>query len=638
MESVGIEMHWKGLAFALLVASLAPGAASAAEPAAGEVRTTHAIAVDGAPKYGADFEHFDYADPDAPKGGTLRLSSGNGSFDTLNNLPVQGVSPRNIGLIYDSLMVASQDEIAVWYGLLAESVEYPDDGSSALFTLRPEARFSDGEPVTTEDVAWTIRAYKEHAQPFLKAYVDAVSDIEVIDDRRIRLSFDQPGSQPGSQTASLKPISQVASLPILAKHWWEAEGRDISRSTLEPPVGSGPYQLATVEPGRRLIYERNPDYWGRDLPVNRGLWNFDRIEYSYFRDRTVEFEAFKAGQSDFRHEFTSLFWATGYDIPAVKAGRLIKAEIPGRDFRGMQGYFFNTRLPMFADPRVREALGLLFDFEWVNEHLFYGLYERLDTYFLAPGYSAKGLPTPEELALLEPYRDELPKEVLTEELLPPVSNGSGADRRLIREAIRLLRAAGYELQGNSLVNATTGKPLRFEILLQSPMFERVTQPWINSLRRVGIQATMRVLDSAQFQARYQDRDFEVISFAYTFYPPPGREEADRFGSAAADQPGSANLIGIKSPVVDALLETLIGGKTLEEKQAAARALDRVLRAGHYVVPHWYKDGYWIAHWDRFGFPETQPPYDFGQANGIAFQPTWWIDPEKDAALKQQGRT
>ena len=638
MESVGIEMHRKGLAFALLVASLAPGSAPAAEPMTEEVRTAHAIAVDGAPKYGADFEHFDYADPDAPKGGTLKLSSGNGGFDTLNNLPVQGVPPRNIGLIYDSLMVGSQDEISVWYGLLAESVTYPADGSWATFTLRPEARFGDGEPVTAEDIAWTIHAYQEHAQPFLKAYVDAVSSVEVIGDHRIKVTFDRSGDRISNQTGSLKPITQLASLPILAKHWWEAEGRDISRSTLEPPVGSGPYRLVSVEPGRRLVYERNPDYWGRNLPVNRGLWNFDRIEYTYFRDRTVEFEAFKAGQSDLRHEFTSLFWATGYDIPAVKAGRLVKAEFPGQAFRGMQGYFFNTRRPMFADARVREALGLLYDFEWVNEHLFYGLYERLDTYFLAPGYSAEGLPTPEELALLEPHRDKLPETVFTEEPVPPRSDGSGADRRLIREATRLLREAGYELRGSSLINTATGEPLRFEILLQSPTFERVTQPWIRTLRRVGIQATMRVLDPAQFQARYQDRDFEVVSFAYTFYPPPGREEADRFGSAAADQPGSANLIGIKSQVVDALLETLIGGKTLDEKQAAARALDRVLRAGHYVVPHWHKDGYWIAYWDRFGFPETQPPYDLGQANGIAFQPTWWIDPERDAALKQQGRT
>lgn len=611
---------------ALVVALVLAAPAVAQTPAAG-VTVAHAIAEFGEPKYPPDFRHFDYADPAAPKGGTLRLSAF-GSFDTLNSLPVQGESARSLGLIYDALMTPSQDEIAVYYGLLAESVEYPADRSWAVFTLRPQARFSDGTRVTADDVAWTARAIRDHAQPFVKAsYMGQVEDVEALDDRRVKFTFAGSGT--------MKPITDVAKMPILSRAWWE-DGRDISRSTLEAPVGSGPYRIVEVEPGRRLVYERNPDYWARDLPVARGLWNFDRIEYTYFRDQTVEFEAFKAGESDFRRELSSQFWATGYDTPAVRDGKLVKAEIPGYDFRGMQGYFFNTRLPKFSDPRVRQALGLLYDFEWVNRNLFYGLNKRLDTWFVAPGYRAEGPPTPEELELLEPFRDRLPAEVFESAQLPPVSDGSGSDRRLIREAIRLLREAGYELQGNTLVGPS-GEPFRFEILLRSSEFERLTQPWINNLRRVGIAATMRTLDSAQWQARYQDRDFDVIAFAYTFYPPPGREEADRFGSTAADQPGSANLAGIRDPVVDALMERLIDAETLEAKQAASRALDRVLRAGHYAVPQWYREVYWIAYWDRFGFPETQPPYDFGFSNEFAFQPTWWIDPEKDAALRQRGR-
>ncbi|MEO3435094.1 extracellular solute-binding protein [Inquilinus sp. CAU 1745] len=592
-----------------------------------ETTVTHAIAEFGTPKYGPDFTHLDYADPDAPKGGSLTLTTV-GTFDTLNRLPIAGQWPRNLGLIYDSLMVETQDEISVQYGLLAETVEYPEDHSWAIFTLRPEARFSDGQPVTAEDVAWSIRAIRDHADPFLASYVAAVSEIEALDDRRIKFTFDGRGG--------IKPIMQVGIMPVYARHWWE-DGRNIAEATLEPPVGSGPYRLAEIEPGRRLVYERDPDYWAQDLPIVRGHWNFDRIEYLYFRDRTVEFEAFKGGAGDFRHEFTSLFWATGYDVPAVADGRLIKAEVPGTDFRGLQGWFFNLRRPPFDDIRVREALGLLFDFQWVNQNLFYGFYERLDTYFLAPGYSAEGLPTEAELAILEPYRDQLPEELFTTDLSPPVSDGSGSDRRLIRRAMDLFREAGFEPRDGRLVDIETGQQLSFEIILGSPQFERITQPWISNMERVGIAVTMRVLDSATFVTRYEARDFDVLSFAYSFYPPPGREEANRFGSEAADTPGSANIMGISDPVVDALLAQLIAAETLEDKQTISRALDRVLRAGHYAVPHWYKDGFWVAYWDRFGFPDTQPPYDFGLANEIAFQPTWWIDPEKDRALTERGR-
>ncbi len=607
-----------------MLALLLPGAALPAL-AADAVTVTHAVSEVGDPKYGPGFSHFDYASPAAPKGGTVSLTTV-GSFDSLNLLPIQGQSARSLPLIYESLMTGSQDEQASYYGLLAETVEYPEDLSWAVFNLRSEARFSDGTPVTAHDVAWTIEAVAEHASPFLRSYVAAVADIQILADHRIRFVFDRPGN--------IKSITQLAVLPIHARHWWQAEGRDIGDGTLEAPVGSGPYRLVEVDAGRRLVYQRDPDHWGADLPVRRGQFNFERIEYTYFRDRTVEFEAFKSGQGDFRQEFTSKFWATGYDVPAVAEGDLITTEVPGHVIRGLQGYFMNLRREQFADPRVRQALIRLFDFEWVNQNLFHGLYDRLGTYFLAPGWSGTGMPSEAELALLEPYRDRLPEAVLTTPLAPPTTDGSGRDRRMFRDAIRLLEEAGYVLRDGRRINAETGEPLTFEVILQGPTFERVTQPWLRNLERVGIEASLRTVDSAQWQRRYQDRAFDVIAFAYTFFPPPGREEADRFGSAAADVPGSANVMGIQDPVVDALLDKAINGVTLEARRTATRALDRVLRAGHYAVPHWHKQSYWVAYWDRFGFPDTQPPYDFGLANSIQFQPTWWVDPAKDAQLAE----
>lgn len=614
--------HLAALLVAAGLVALAPPT-----PAAAETVVSHALAEFGEPAYGPDFRHFDYADPDAPKGGAITIGAP-GSFDTLNSLPLGGEAPRSLGLLYDTLMVGAQDEIGALYGLIAERVEYPEDRGWVIFHLRPEARFHDGTPITAGDVAWTFEQTLAHGRPFLRAFFDDVTGVETVDERTVRFRF--------STTGTMQPLLRVAGLSVYPRHWWEAEGRDISRSTLQPPLGSGPYRIARVDGGRNLVYERVEDYWAADLPVNRGLWNFDRITYQYYRDQDVQFEAFKAGAYDFRQEYTSHYWATGYDIAAAADGRLIRAEIPTIEIRGMQSYMFNTRLERFRDPHVREALGLLYDFEWVNANLFHGNYERLRSFFNAPGYASGGLPDGLELEILERYRDRLPEEVFTAEFVPPVTDGSGNVRAHIRRALELMDEAGWEVRNNVLTHRETGERMSFEILLRGAALQRVTQPFLNNLRRIGVEATMRVVDSAQWQRRYQDRDFEVIVFAYTFYPPPGVELRSYFGSAAADIPGSANVAGIQDPVVDALIEEVIAATDLETKQAATRALDRVLLWSHYVVPNWTKNGSWIAYWNRFGFPDTHPPYDFGMPNGIAFQPTWWIDPDRNAALARGG--
>ena len=615
------------IAALIVLALVSPAAPRAEEPAA-----SHALALFGQPKYPADFSHFDYADPNAPKGGSLVLGTV-GTFDTLNFIPI-GKPPRSLiyeprSLLYDSLMVESQDETGVYYGLLAESVTVAGDDSWAVFALRPEARWHDGVPVTADDVVWSWETVRDKGEPFLKSFFRDVTGAEALDEHRVRFTF--------ASRDTRKPIGQVASaLPILPRHWWTAGGRDIGQGTVEPPLGNGPYRIASVDPGRTLAWERVPDYWGRDLPVNRGLWNIDRIRYDYYRDRDAEFEAFKGGNSDFRTEFTSLFWATGYDIPAVRDGRLIRAEIASEDPRGMQGYFFNLRRPPFSDPKVREALGWLYDFEWVNKTLFFGLYDRLTSYFNAEGFRSSGVPEGEERALLEPFRGQVPDALFDTPFSLPKTDGSGAMRDNIRTALRLLKEAGWEQRDGVMTNLATGEPMRFEILIDQPIYERVTQPFIDRLRQVGIQATLRRVDAAQMQKRQQGFDFDVMPVALTFYPPPGSELRSYFGSEAAGIEGSANLMGIRNPAVDALIDKVAAARDLSSLQVATRALDRVLLWNRYVIPQWGKTDAWVAYWNRFGQPAKQPSRNFGDPNGIAFPSTWWIDPAKDAALTRGG--
>ena len=597
-----------------------------AAPAAGQETSvvSHALVEFGDPRYGPDFPHFDYADPAALRGGTLSLASP-GGFDTVNSLPLGGEFPRSIGLLFDSLMVPSQDELSAYYPLIAESVEYAADRSWLVFTLRPEARWHDGAPITADDVAWTFEMIREHGRPFLRQFYAAVEAVTVLDDRRVRFDF--------ATRNTMKPLVRLAGLTVYPRHWWTADGRDISRSTLEPILGSGPYRLVSVDQGRALRYERVEDYWAADLPVRVGHFNPDVVTYRYYRDSDVMFEAFKARAYDFRYEFTSRIWATGYDLDAVEDGLLQREVVPVIGFRGMQGYFFNQRRPQFADRDVRRALSLLYPFEWVQERIMYGLYDRIDSYFQgSDDWSAVGLPEGLELALLEPYRDTLPPELFEEAFANPVNDLRGVTRANARRALEIFAEAGWDLVDGRLTNRETGRAMTFEILLPSPSLEPHTAPFIRALDQVGIEASIRWVDSAEFLRRYQNREFEAISFAYTFYPPPGTDLASYFGSAEADDPGSANIMGIQNPAVDAMIEAVVAAQDLETLQAATRALDRVLLWGHYVVPHWYNPEAWIAYWDRFGRPETEPVYDFAFPNAIGFQPTWWIDPERDAAL------
>ncbi|MEM1398860.1 MAG: extracellular solute-binding protein [Pseudomonadota bacterium] len=598
----------------------------AAATASAETITSHGLAEFGEPELPADFEHFPYADPNAPKGGTLRLAMWP-AFETLNRIPLGGQNARNWTLSYDALMVTSQDELSSYYGLLAESVTYEADGSAITFTLRPEARFHDGAPVTAEDVLFTFESIREHGEPFLKAQFEAVIDATVNGSHEITFTY-EPGTPRDEFT-------KVASLWASPKHWWTADGRDISKDLVEPPLGSGPYRVVDVDVGRAIKYERVEDYWGADLPVNRGLWNFDAIEYDYYLDRTILLEAFLGGDADFSISRSSRDWATRYAGPAVDAGAIIREEVPAISFRGKQGYFMNTRNPALANEQVREALQYLYPFEWVNKTVMYGLYERMVSYFTnGSDFAATGVPQGDELAVLEPFRDRLPEAIFAEEPGLPQNPEQQISRENRREALRLLAEGGYELSSQKLVNAQTGEQLSLQILLSSQVLEPHTAPFVDAMKQLGIDASIRVVDTAEFQRRYQTREFEIISFAYTFFPPPGAEMGNRFGSSAADVEGSANLIGIKDPVVDELIEVILAAETYEAKAAGTRALDRVLRAGNYVVPHWHSSTRWIAYWDMFGFPERQPPYEFAGANTIEFQPTWWFDPEKAERLEE----
>lgn len=602
--------------------------AGGALPVAAQTITSHGIAEFGEPELPADFEHFPYADPDAPKGGQLKIAMWP-AFETLNRIPLGGEKARNWPLSYDTLMASSQDELATYYGLLAERVEYAEDGSFITFFMRPEARFHDGMPVTANDVAFTFESIRAHGDPFLKSQFSEVIDAIVVDDHTITFTFPA-----GTRKDEL---TKVAGLWASPEHWWTAEGRDISKDLTEPPLGSGPYKVTRVDLGRLLTYERVEDYWGADLPVNRGHWNFGTIQYDYYLDREILLQAFLGGDSDFQISRSSRDWATRYTGPAVDAAAIVKEEVPSINFRGLQGFFMNSRHEALSDIRVRRALQHLYPFEWVNKSVMYGLYDRMDSYFPGSDFGWSGLPEGDELVVLERFRGRIPDSIFTQEPSLPKNPEKQISRENRRTAIDLFAEAGWELSGQKLLNAATGEQLSLEVLLSSPVLEPHTAPLIDGMKRMGIDARIRVVDSAEYQRRYQTRDFDLISFAYTFYPPPGGEIANRFGSAAADEEGSANLMGIRDPVIDEIIQIILKAETYDAKAAATRALDRLLLAGDYAIPHWVSSTRWIAYWDIFGFPERQPPYDFAGANVIEFQPTWWIDSAKNGAIEQEYR-
>lgn len=596
---------------ALLIALLACASAAAAQ------ERVHGLAMHGAPKYPAGFSHFAYVNPDAPKGGEVRLHA-IGTFDTLNHLNLKGVAAVGLGGLYDTLLTSSDDEAFSEYGLLAESVEVAADRSFAVFHLRPEARWHDGAPVTARDVVFSLALLKEKGHPFYRAYYAGVERAEAVGERSVRFSFS------GGENRELPLI--VGQMPVLPQHYWEE--REFDRTTLEPPLGSGPYRIAGVDPGRAIIYARVDDYWGRDLPVNRGRHNFARMRFDYYRDATVALEAFKAGEYDFRQENVARDWATGYDVPAARQGLLVRQEIFHERPTGMQAFVMNTRRPLFSDRRVRQALAYAFDFEWTNANLFYGQYTRTSSYFSNSELAAAGLPGPEELAILEPFRGRVPEEVFTREYRPPATDGSGQIRENLRRALALLSEAGWTVRDKKLRN-DRGEAFSFEILLNAPTWERISLPFAKNLERLGIEARVRTVDAAQYQKRVEDFDFDMVVDVFGQSLSPGNEQRDFWSSTAADEPGSRNTIGVKDPVVDALVDLVIAAPDRESLIHRTRALDRVLLWGHYVIPHWHIRSFRVAYWDKFGRPEVTPRY------ALAFD-AWWVDPSREAALKAGG--
>ena len=588
---------------------------AAAQEAEQKVTRTWAMAEFGEPLYGPDMRHWPYANPDAPKGGSVVLGAF-GSFDSLNTYILRGQWPAGIGVIGDSLMTGSGDELSSAYGLIAESAEYPEDKSWIIFNLRPEARWHDGQPITADDFKFAFDTIKQYGRPFLQSFYADVSGIEVLDPHKLKFTF--------KTRNSMKPLLTVAQSSPLPRHWWNANGRDITKTTLEPLLGNGAYRIKAVDPGRSITYERVADYWAADLPVNRGLNNFDQIRYDYYLDDTVLFEAFMAGRIDYRQENRAQRWNQGYDVPAVKDGNLIKRVLPDETPRGTQGYIFNLRRPQFQDVRVREAVNLLYDFESVQRTLLFGEYKRVKSWFPNSEFGASGSPTPTELAILEKYKDKVRPEVLTKAYEPPVTDASGNIRNNLREALRLFREAGWELKNNRLVNAS-GDQMRMEILLANPAMVRVTEPFVQNAKRAGIDASIRVVDTSQYQVRVDDFDYDLLVVALNFFPPPGAEQRSYFGSAAADIRGSANIPGIKDLVVDSLIEELIGAKDLPTLAATNRALDRVLLWGWYQIPQWYNDESWLVYWNKFGYPEKKARYSIG------FPSTWWSTLGKQAS-------
>ncbi len=602
-------MRAAALALTTLLA-LAPAVAAPAADAAEDVSKSHALSLFGDIKYGADFSHFDYVNPDAPKGGTARYSA-IGTFDSLNLYILKGSPAIGLGLLFDTLMSPSGDEPASEYGLVAESVETPQDRAWVQYNLRTQARFSDGTSITPEDVIWTFDTLKAKGHPRLRLYYADVLKAEKIGDHSVRFTF---------RSGDNRELPQiVGEMPVLSKKYWE--GRDFERTTLDPPLGSGPYKIESFDAGRSITYRRNPDYWAKDLPVNRGRHNVDVLRYDYYRDQTVALEAFKAGQYDIRVENVAKNWAAGYDSPALRDGLFRKDEIPNKVPTGMQGFGFNTRRPLFQDRRVRQALGYLFDFEWTNKTLFYGAYTRTESYFSNSELAASGLPSGDELALLEKYRGEIPEEVFTAAYQPPKTDGSGNIRDNMRQALRLLKEAGWTIKNEKLLNDKTGQPFEFEFLLSQPEFERIVLPFVQNLARIGIAARVRTVDPAQYENRMKQFDFDMTVVLWGESLSPGNEQRDFWTSAAADETGSQNYVGVRSKAVDDLVGLIISAPNRSGLVTRVHALDRVLLQSQYVIPNWHISYFRVAAWDKFSRPKISPPYT------LALD-TWWIDPQR----------
>ena len=582
----------------------------------------HGLSLFGELKYPEGFKHFDYVNPDAPKAGAVRQIAA-GTYDNFNLVVagVKGSVASGLTLVYNTLMAPALDEVSTEYGLLAEAVSHPDDFSSVTYRLRGDAKWHDGQPVTPEDVIFSFEAFKKNS-PMMNAYYRHVTKIEKTGAREITFTFDAPGNRELPQI--------VSQFQVLPKHWWEgndANGRprDIAATTLEKPLGSGPYRIKEFVPGRTIVYERVPDYWGAKLNVNVGRDNFSEIRYEYFRDSTVAIEAFKADQVDWRVENSAKNWATAYDFPAVKDKRVLLEEFPILSTGVMQAFVFNTRRDKFSDPKVRRAFNYVFDFEEMNKQIFFGQYTRIASYFQGLELASSGLPQGLELEILETVRDKVPPEVFTTPYANPVGGSPENTRANLREALRLMREAGYEVRDRKLVNVKTGELLTVELLGSDPNSERFYLFYKPSLERLGVTVNVRTVDDVQYENRVRQWDYDIITYTWGQSLSPGNEQRGYWGSQAAEQPGSRNLIGVKNAAIDALIDRLIFAKDRAELEAATKALDRVLLANHFVVPQWTYGKQRTARWDRFGRPELLPKY---AASG--FPTVWWWDAARAA--------
>lgn len=578
---------------------------------------SHGISIFGDLKYPKDFKHFDYINPNAPKGGAVKIA-GIGTYDSLNPYIIKGVPAQGIEMIFDTLMKSSADESASEYGLIAKSAEISQNGDYVIFNLRKSARWHDGTPITADDVVFSFETITTKGHPQYKSYYRDFESAEKLGTHKVKFNISDPNNR------ELPLI--IGQLPIISKKYYTEN--EFEKGTLDFPLGSGAYKIKSIDAGRSITYERVKDYWAKDLPVNIGHNNFDIIRIDYYRDATVAVEALKAGEYDFRRENISKTWSNAYNIRQVEDGRMIKEELPDGTPTGMQSFIFNTRRSDFANIRVREAMQYAYDFEWANKQLFYSAYARNRSFFGNSEFEAKGLPSDGELKLLEPYRDILPREVFTEEFNPPVSDGEIGHRQNLLKAQKLLDDEGWVLKDMKRINPNTGEPVNIEFLLVSPSFERVVAPFIRSLKKLGIESTIRTVDTSQYIKRMEEFDFDIMVKWFVQGPAPGNEQINYWSSSTADVKGSQNLIGIKNEAVDAMIKHITSAKTKPELINAAKALDRILQWNYYVIPQWHSRTHHVIYWNKFGRPEITPPYSLG------FPDTWWIDKEKEEKLNK----
>lgn len=605
--------------------TLAAHATEAEKPAdsgAQKIIKSHAIAMHGDIKYPAGFERFEYTSPAAKKGGTFR-DYALGTFDSLNPFITKGTPASDIGRIYETLMTSSADEPFTRYGLIAEYIEYPEqDRSWVIFHINPKARFHDGKAITADDVVFSFNTLVEKGAPIFAQYYADVAKVEALDKQKVKFTF---------KTAENNELALIVSeVPVLPAHFWQ--GKDFEKGSLDLPLGSGPYRIARFDSGRSITYERVKDYWGADLPVNAGMNNFDVVQIDYYRDDTVAIEALKAGQIDFRWERSASTWAKSYDVPALARGDLVKQEVRDYSSKGMQAFIMNLRRPPFDNIKFREAMNYAFDFEWSNRNLFHDSYTRNNSFFFNSELASSGVPEGRELEILKPFKDQLPESVFTQPFANPKTDGSGNNRDNLRKAQQLLKEGGFTIKGGKLIDPKSGKPVVIEYLERDPSFERVVNPYAQNLKRLGIEMNIRMVDVSQYVNRLRDQDFDVITLGWGQSESPGNEQREFWSSSAADVKSSRNYAGIKNPVVDQLIESLILAPNREELVVRTRALDRVLLHHHYVVPQYAGLSHRLVYWNKFGQPEIAPKYDVAYSAGVS---TWWIDPAKERRLPKQ---